>query len=250
MADKSPVVDAVLGVGGAGGWLCQLRAKSEGNPMIIIDGDEVTESNLNRQFYSADDVGDPKVKGMQRFLAEARVPVTSFNEFLYVGSRSYKALLAQPAMLRLFVCVDNHPARRAALALADARQAEGRQTLIVIAANETTTASADVYRPSWRGSPLDFRVRYPEVETDEEGDPLHPPCTGEALRTQPQLAIANSLGALCAAWLADVWSKELPALAESPLYPEIEKRAPVSIQWTAGAQKTLSVQDITKEPSE
>jgi hypothetical protein len=237
----APAVDAIIGVGGGGGWLCQLRAKSEGHPVILIDGDIVTESNLNRQFYLKLDVGRMKILRMKKFLSDQGVPCDAFAEYIYHDSGSWNALLADPRLLRLFVCVDNHVARRACLELADDRHAAGLPTVTVIAGNEYSTASADAYLPEWRDTALDFRVRYPEVLTDQTGDPLSPPCTGEVLRSKPQLALSNSLAAFTAAWLMDVWTVSVPACRGSDLFDAILEKSPVSVQWTDSGQRTLSV---------
>ena len=243
---KTPV-DCYVGLGGAGGWLVTLRLKSVGNSLIIIDGDVVTESNLSRQFFDNADIGHPKVEGMERALKAARVNVKAFAEYLARDSKSFKHLLELPNPLRLFCAPDNHPCRRLCLELADERLAAGYHTVVVLPANETRTASADVYLPQWQGQDADYRVRYPEVQTDNDGDPLSPPCTGEALASKPQLSIANSLAALSAAWLMDVWTKELPALAGDELYRAIRDKAPISVQWVETSQRTVSLAELRKE---
>jgi len=53
----------VLGVGGLGGWSALSLACCGVGEMLLIDGDRVEESNLNRQvLYSEADVGRPKVE--------------------------------------------------------------------------------------------------------------------------------------------------------------------------------------------
>lgn len=54
---------AVLGVGGLGGWSALSLACCGIGEMVLIDGDEVEVSNLNRQvLYSEADLGRPKVE--------------------------------------------------------------------------------------------------------------------------------------------------------------------------------------------
>jgi len=54
---------AVLGVGGLGGWSALSLACCGVGEMVLVDGDEVEVSNLNRQvLYSEADVGRPKVE--------------------------------------------------------------------------------------------------------------------------------------------------------------------------------------------
>lgn len=241
---KTPVIDVILGVGGAGGWLCTLRAKTDGNPVILIDGDHVTKGNLSRQFFSMRDLGRPKVEGMDRYLKQNKVDVRGASrEYLAIGNAQFEWLLGIADAMRLFACPDNHPARAACLALADARSEAGRATVVAVCGNEYTTASADIYLPDWKDSKLDYRIRYPEVLTSTGGDPLHPPCTGAALESAPQLALYNSLGALAAAWLMDVWTVEEPRHRGSDLHPQIVERLPISINYTGTHCRTTTLKE-------
>src|ERR1044072_6846878 len=53
----------VLGVGGLGGWSALSLACCGVGEMLLIDGDRVEESNLNRQvLYTEADIGRPKVE--------------------------------------------------------------------------------------------------------------------------------------------------------------------------------------------
>lgn len=53
----------VLGVGGLGGWSALSLACCGVGEMLLVDGDRVEESNLNRQvLYSETDIGRPKVE--------------------------------------------------------------------------------------------------------------------------------------------------------------------------------------------
>ena len=236
--------DAVIGLGGGGGWLVQLRLKGPGNEMVLVDGDVVTESNLDRQMFDRRDVGKKKVDRMADKLRAKGIGVRAMPEYLRRGCNAWDELLALNHPLRIFCCVDNHPARGCCMELADERWELGRETALAIAGNEYSTASGDMYLPTWRHSKLDFRVRYPEVLTDVAGDPLRPSCTGEILESAPQLALFNSLGAHCALWLMRAWTQELPQFAGSDLYEQIVDKTPVSVQFAETGQKTLTKREI------
>jgi hypothetical protein len=239
-------IDAIIGVGGAGGWLCQLAAKSskEDRQLWIVDGDDVTESNLSRQFYGPKDLNKKKTKGMMRYLKSHGVNARDFPEYLAYGGLVYSALRDAEEPLRIFACPDNHACRVLCMGLADERFLNDRQTFVVVCGNEYTTASADAYDPLWEGTDLDMRVRYPEMRSDARGDPLRPGCTGEILESAPQLALFNSLSALSGAWLMRIWSEVEPARREDPLYAELYDNLPVSVQWTATGQRTLKVKEL------
>jgi len=237
------MIDAIIGVGGAGGWLCQLAAKSskEGRRLWIVDGDVVTESNLSRQFYGPKDIGKKKVLGMFRYLETQKANSIYSSEYLAYGNKMYEAMRDAEEPLRIFSCPDNHACRVLCMRLADERFLDGRQTFVVVCGNEYTTASADAYDPLWEGTALDMRVRYPEMLSDVRGDPLRPGCTGEILESAPQLALFNSLAAISAAWLMDAWTVELPKHRESDLYNQIMKKMPLAIMHTGTNARTLSV---------
>jgi bacteriocin biosynthesis cyclodehydratase domain-containing protein len=60
---------AVVGVGGVGNWVAQHLAAMGIGTLILVDGDVVERSNLNRQLlYSERDLGAPKVEAARREL--------------------------------------------------------------------------------------------------------------------------------------------------------------------------------------
>lgn len=242
--------DAVVGLGGGGGWLVQLRLKSPGNEMVLVDGDVVTESNLDRQMFDRRDVGKKKVLRMADKLRAKGIGVRAIPEYLRRGGKAWDELIELNHPLRIFACPDNHPCRVCCMELADERRDLGQETVVLIAGNELAVASGDVYFPEWFGTNLDFRVRYPEVLTDFEGDPLRPSCTGDEVQAaHPQLALFNSLAAHFSAWLARAWTEELPQLRRSDLYEQIVGKMPVSVTFTNTGIQTKSkkeIQDGTK----
>lgn len=238
----------IVGVGGGGGWLCALLSKSPGTRVALVDGDVVTKENLSRQLYAERDVGQPKVLGAARMLRESGFhQVSVYPEYLDSSGPLFACLRDDPEPARIFSCPDNHPARVACLALADGRRALGYRTVVGIVGNEYESAGADIYYPQWAGTKRDFRVRYPEVLTDSEGDPLRPSCTGEILQSKPQLALYNCLAAVSAAWLVDAWEKTVEKYAGSEHFKAIVDRLPVSIDWSAGTMTPKYYKEIADE---
>lgn len=71
-AERRKLAEATVGIAGAGGLgsnVAMLLARSGLGGMVIIDGDLVEPSNLNRQMYFPEDVGLPKVLALGRRLA-------------------------------------------------------------------------------------------------------------------------------------------------------------------------------------
>ena len=56
---------AIFGVGGVGGFAVEALARSAVGSLVLIDADEVEESNLNRQIVALrSTVGEPKVDAL------------------------------------------------------------------------------------------------------------------------------------------------------------------------------------------
>ena len=238
---------ALIGCGGGGGWAATLFAKSNigGHHFALVDGDKWEAKNLDRCLCTERDVGKFKTRTLQQMLLGKAAGVTMYTEYLAYECSAYLALRESEEPLALLVGVDNHPARCLCLRLADEREALARETCVVIAGNEYTTASADAYLPAWQGTAADFRVRFPEVTTSTEGDPLRPSCTGEeAAAAAPQLALYNGLAALSAVWLLSVWTTEIKKLRGSDLFDQIKDRMPVSVNWTSGSLSVIRKGDL------
>lgn len=261
MTETTPVVVvekavAVIGLGGGGGWLVQLFSKSNnaGTTFWLIDGDTVETKNLNRQMFTQQDVGKPKVQNMARILTRGVENPPTINchpEFLAFNNKAYNELLDCKQDLYIMVCVDNHPARRLCLHLADERHELNHKTVVIIAANEYEAASAQTYLPNWKDTPLDPRIMFPEIMTDDEGDPLTPPCSGEELISSPQLALSNLISATSAAWLLRFWSEvQLKFLAlDVEEYKQLRMVFPVIVDWTDGRQRTIMLKDLLPPPA-
>ena len=89
---------ALVGCGGLGSNCALLLCAAGIGSLHVIDPDLVESSNLNRQFtYSMQDIGQPKVKVLERFLrARCRVPDDR------IAYRSYP-LLAARELLQQFI---------------------------------------------------------------------------------------------------------------------------------------------------
>jgi hypothetical protein len=235
----------IVGVGGTGGWLCQLLGKTPLKyPVVtLIDGDKIEKKNLDRQLFDLKDIGKNKAERSRKHFRK-EIEVTIFPEYLKLGSGpAYEYLMEMPH-LDLFCCPDNHACRNACLVIADRRQDKDLMTSVVITGNETETGSADLYLPIWKDTPLDPRVRYPEIRTSKEGDPLHLSCTGEeVLAYTPQLALYNCLTASAGLWLMESYF-HTRSFANSEVYKEIQARMPVSINVTANSWRVQTLGDL------
>jgi hypothetical protein len=223
----------IVGCGGIGGWVANALAKTldRNNELVLVDGDKLEKKNLDRQLFDAEDTGKYKAEAMAEKLASgARCTVTAMPEYLGAdpGFRFDRKTAA------VIVGADNHVARATALRLCDETR-----TLCVSAANGYEDAEAFAYQPKWKGTPLDPRVYYPELLTDTSDNPLEPPCTGEILESQPQLAIANMCAASYAMWLLWFWNTKAATLPE-----EVAGTFPVHVISTAGRKRTRTVADI------
>jgi hypothetical protein len=140
----------------------------------------------------------------------------------------------------VFACPDNHVARSRVLDAADQFELTA-----IICGNEFDSAAAAIYMPDWKDSPLDYRIRYPEILTDKSGSPTETSCTGEALESAPQLALANNTSAVFAMQLMHFWfnimSEEISSDEES------FKCSPVEFNWAPSKCYAITIKMAEEE---
>ncbi len=170
-------MNVVIGCGGGGSITAPLLRKLfDSTQVMLVDGDVFEDKNLDRQFFDGEHIGKNKAESLAEMLGALYKP-----EWFHAG------LLRLKASDVLFVCVDNNAARLQALLACDQQGCRA-----VFQANEYTQAEAYWYEPSWKGTPNDPRVFYPDILTDRSGDPLGPPGCVEEAKVSPQLVLANA----------------------------------------------------------
>lgn len=228
----------VIGAGGTASYLLPVLARTLTrdcgiDELIIIDRDVLEEKNVDRQLYSYDDVGKSKAEVLADGLREfTQVEITAVNEWFTEDTTIVPGSF-------LISCTDNHPARLALLNVCDEHNCKA-----VICGNETFSADAYYYQPSYVDSKKDPRVRYPEIKTDKQDDPTRPPCNdADALAQNPQLAAANSMSANLGMHLTQLWLFEIDQydLEEAGDY------LPVELASTMTDIKVLKVQDFRED---
>lgn len=198
----APSIIYIVGCGGVASYLLpvllKLLVNLEHKPSIIlIDGDSLEERNLDRQLFNPEDIGKNKAAALAELYNSYPGQITPSLDYFTDGFPVIDGSL-------LLCCVDNHVARSAVLNTCDTNNC-----IAIVGGNEYTDASAALYHPRWKGSPLDIRVRHPEILTDKSGDPTRPmSCQGEAQVANPQLAIANFSAANAMLWLMWFWFAE------------------------------------------
>lgn len=205
----------IIGAGGVTSYFLPAFIKTVSHSMKqlprihIFDGDVLEERNLTRQLFDGRMVDRNKAESLVKMYRGAYRNMAAHPTYFHQGIRTIKGSL-------ILVFVDNHPARKSALWAADHYGCTA-----IIAANEYTDSQAMWYEPEFRDTPLDPRVRYPEILVDEEGDPVRSEgCTTEqALTAAPQLAIANFACASHALQLFWFYFKEMDGLRDRQYYP-------------------------------
>jgi molybdopterin/thiamine biosynthesis adenylyltransferase len=173
-----------IGAGGVASYLLPVlqRSVTSTDEIVIMDGDKLEERNLERQLFRADQIGEYKARALADMIG-----AESINA--YLTAQTDLPLSADAGEWDwLFVMVDNHKARRLALNLADRKGFR-----VLVGANEHTDAQGYYYSPHMLGGGGDPRVRWPEILTEDSGDPVS--CQGAAREATPQLAIVNMLAA-------------------------------------------------------
>lgn len=83
LASKSILV---VGVGGVGGYVCEMIARAGIGAMTIVDFDTISASNINRQIIAlSSNVGTPKVDAMKQRLLDINpnLKINTINQKLY-----------------------------------------------------------------------------------------------------------------------------------------------------------------------
>jgi hypothetical protein len=189
----------IIGAGGVGSWLtpamCLLTDQSA---VTVIDGDKLEEKNLNRQLFSIDDCEKFKAEVLAKYYNCGFI-----NRFYTHGS------IAVDRGDWLLCAADNNLARKAVLMTVDETGAQA-----ILGCNERLSSEAYYYRRDWKGTHLDPRKYYPEIETDDSNDPRSAAigCTGLAQKETPQLVSANFAAASHMMHLYALWAMERPKM--------------------------------------
>jgi len=100
---------AVVGVGGVGSWAAEALARSGVAGLVLIDLDQVAESNINRQVQAlGSTLGAAKVQALGRRIADIHpeCEVTAVEEF--VTPENWPALLPGPVEVVIDACDQGH----------------------------------------------------------------------------------------------------------------------------------------------
>jgi hypothetical protein len=189
----------IIGCGGVGSAItpsfCLLKSPEQ---VTLIDGDNIELKNLNRQMFDASQVGQNK--------AEALAGKFGCH---FIGEWFSRGKIRHHRGDWLICLVDNHRTRLEALEVCDESGCQA-----IFAANETHSSEAYYYRRIWKGTSRDPRVYYPEINTDQSGDPRSASigCTGEAQQNNRQLVSANLMAAALAEHLFVLWNLKAPRM--------------------------------------
>lgn len=200
----------IIGCGGVGSFLapalCMLVGKDN---VTLVDGDKLETKNLNRQLFTDSEIGQNKAEALARKYG-----------CRFLDSWYSESLMDHDRQDWLIGVVDNNIARRAILAAVDRFQCN-----CIMAANEVHSSESYAYFTQWKGSPLDPRVMYPEINDDYSNDPRAQSvgCTGEAQRANVQLVTANFMAAGLAAHMYVVWAMEAPKM-EAEVIPHLPNK--------------------------
>ena len=194
----------LVGAGGIGAHAAQALHR-QGHWVVAIDGDVVSESNLDRQLFIEDDLGLLKVfvLASKGWLNRSVHQYLTHDRELWQTACSY-AHVDQPYVL--FGAVDNMAARRTILAMGDWLHGQGKKVTVILCGNEENDAEAIAYAPG-----LTLKHPYqlvPEMETSDDGhDPLRSCTAGPAA---PQTYLANLTAAVIGLQLMKLWAIDLP----------------------------------------
>jgi hypothetical protein len=219
----------IIGCGGVGSAIvpsfCLLKSPDD---ITLVDGDNLEPANLNRQMFDAHQVGQNKARALA-----AKYGCRYLPEWYSRGKlRHYRNDW-------LICLVDNHRTRLETLEACDEQGCQA-----IFAANEMHSSEAYYYRRSWKGTPRDPRIYYPEINTDRSGDPRAAAigCTGEAQERNRQLVSANLMAAALAEHLYILWHVKAPRLDADTV-----ARLPHKLGANLSRLETFTCQEATHE---
>jgi len=202
----------VVGCGGVASWLLPpllrlLRIQPLQPFVMLHDGDAFEESNIDRQLFLYSNLGENKARATRNLYEELYDNMSCVDRFFTEGTEVEQNSL-------ILGCADNHAARRTILYMCDRFNCRA-----IIGGNEYTDADAYYYEPQMKDSPLDPRVYFPDILTDETGDPTRPrSCQGVAQEQTPQLVFANFSAANAMMWLFWFHYAERPKMSREETY--------------------------------
>lgn len=95
---------AVVGVGGVGGYAAEMLVRSGLGHILIIDNDEVAQSNLNRQLLALHStLGQPKVEVLRRRLLDINPDLDIAVVAEYVSEENMPAIMSSQGRLDFVV---------------------------------------------------------------------------------------------------------------------------------------------------
>ena len=136
---------AVIGLGGLGGYVVEVLARTGIGKLILVDGDRFEDSNLNRQLNStADTIDVPKAAATTRRVEAVNPSVEVTSHEVFFNADNAEALLGDADLA--IDCLDTLPTR---FLLESA--ARSRNIPMVTSAVAGTTAQVMVIRPEDAG---------------------------------------------------------------------------------------------------
>lgn len=180
MSQEQGLNFCIVGCGGVGSRLApELSKQYPKSRILFIDGDAFEEKNLDRQMFPPEFLGTNKAEAMAKMYGGEAI-----TDMLYDTT-------PVPDWVDImFVAVDNNAARRAALSIAD-----NSDIACIVCANEEVEAQSYWYDKTMRGSQMDPRSRYPNLQ--EDAARAHTDCVAAALSSDEgsQTPLANLMAA-------------------------------------------------------
>lgn len=105
---------AVIGLGGVGGYVCEMLARMGVGRLFLVDCDTVSESNLNRQIIAlTDTVGRKKTDVMAERVKRINPECEVFAEDIFVNTENADGLIERSGADIIIDAIDNVSAKTA-----------------------------------------------------------------------------------------------------------------------------------------
>lgn len=173
----------IIGVGGIGSWVALAACRMFKVPFVLVDPDVISHSNLGRQLFSS------AVGYKVEAFAETVRSITGYSvsQFATLVTENNASDFVNEGDV-VFVCPDNHAARRAVAVAADSRTS----IAVFTAGNEVYNGNCHCFiKKDGVALTRDLRARHPDVWDTESAPPSGPSCTNLIDHGNYQVLVTN-----------------------------------------------------------
>lgn len=193
---QTPLLFIIIGCGGVGGNLIRdlpklLIGLEKRAIMMLVDGDKIEKSNLVRQPYQDQDIGENKARILSRKINTFYKMNALYFDYYLLGLELNDICLKYPFHLPIFLgCVDNDTTRR----IIETNFKMQKNAIYIDGAN--TVEAGNVYMASKFGNEFYGKLRSEVYDLTQDTNPGELSCEALVSKGNTQILVTNEKIAL------------------------------------------------------